>query len=89
VRCALERASVDAPHRGSHQFRHGWPCDCCETAHCCPRSVRSCVTAARNRPPSTPKDVQFGSGAHVHVIGKGRKERCTPLSKDTRAVLAA
>jgi len=34
-------------------------------------------------------DLQFGSGAHVHVIGKGRKERCTPLSKDTRAVLAA
>ncbi len=35
------------------------------------------------------EDVQLGSGAHVHVIGKGRKERCTPLSKDTRAVLAA
>ncbi|MBS0444487.1 MAG: site-specific integrase [Proteobacteria bacterium] len=35
------------------------------------------------------EDVQFGSGAHVHVIGKGRKERCTPLSKDTRSVLAA
>jgi site-specific recombinase XerD len=35
------------------------------------------------------EDVQFGSGAHVHVIGKGRKERCTPLSKDTRAVLTA
>jgi site-specific recombinase XerD len=35
------------------------------------------------------EDVQFGAGAHVHVIGKGRKERCTPLSKDTRAVLAA
>jgi site-specific recombinase XerD len=34
-------------------------------------------------------DVQFGSGAHVHVIGKGRKERCTPLSNDTRAVLTA
>jgi site-specific recombinase XerD len=25
----------------------------------------------------------------VHVIGKGRKERCTPLSKSTRAVLTA
>jgi integrase len=35
------------------------------------------------------EDVQLGSGAHVHVIGKGRKERCTPLSKDTRAVLDA
>lgn len=35
------------------------------------------------------EDVQLGVGAHVHVIGKGRKERCTPLSKNTRAVLAA
>ena len=36
-----------------------------------------------------PEDVQFGAGAHVRVIGKGRKERCTPLSKNTRAVLSA
>ena len=34
-------------------------------------------------------DVHLGVGAHVRVIGKGRKERCTPLSKSTRAVLAA
>jgi len=34
-------------------------------------------------------DLHMGIGAHVHVIGKGRKERCTPLSKSTRAVLAA
>jgi site-specific recombinase XerD len=33
------------------------------------------------------EDVHFGVGAHVCVIGKGRKERCTPLSKSTRAVL--
>ena len=25
------------------------------------------------------------AGAHVRVIGKGRKERCIPLSKSTRA----
>jgi site-specific recombinase XerD len=31
----------------------------------------------------------MGTGAHVRVTGKGRKERCTPLSKNTRAVLAA
>jgi site-specific recombinase XerD len=31
----------------------------------------------------------MGTGAHVRVIGKGRKERCTPLSKNTRVVLAA
>lgn len=36
-----------------------------------------------------PGDVQLGLGAHVRVIGKGRKERCTPLSKNTRAVLSA
>lgn len=34
------------------------------------------------------EDVRLGAGAHVHVIGKGRKERCTPLSKNSRAVLA-
>jgi site-specific recombinase XerD len=34
-------------------------------------------------------DVHLGMGAHVRVVGKGRKERCTPLSKATRAVLTA
>jgi len=35
------------------------------------------------------QDLHLGTGAHVRVIGKGRKERCTPLSKNTRSVLAA
>lgn len=35
------------------------------------------------------EDLHLGVGAHVRVIGKGRKERCTPLSKNTRAVLVA
>ena len=35
----------------------------------------------------TRQDVILGTGAHVHVIGKGRKERCTPLAKPTVAVL--
>jgi site-specific recombinase XerD len=35
------------------------------------------------------EDLHIGAGAHVRVFGKGRKERCTPLSKNTRAVLAA
>jgi site-specific recombinase XerD len=35
------------------------------------------------------EDLHIGAGAHVRVLGKGRKERCTPLSKNTRAVLAA
>ena len=37
----------------------------------------------------TRDDVTLGTGAHVHVIGKGRKERCTPLAKPTVAVLKA
>ena len=34
-------------------------------------------------------DVHLGMGAHVRVLGKGRKERCTPMSKTTRAVMMA
>jgi site-specific recombinase XerD len=37
----------------------------------------------------TRTDVTVGSGAHVRVIGKGRKERCTPLAKPTIVVLKA
>lgn len=32
-------------------------------------------------------DVVLGSGAHVRCEGKGRKQRCTPLGRDTAAVL--
>jgi site-specific recombinase XerC len=32
-------------------------------------------------------DLMVGAGAHLRVIGKGRKERCTPLAKSTLAVL--
>lgn len=34
-------------------------------------------------------DVTLGIGAHIQVIGKGRKERCVPLAKPTVAVLKA
>jgi integrase/recombinase XerD len=34
-------------------------------------------------------DVAFGAGAHIRCIGKGRKERCTPLVKATAKVLRA
>lgn len=37
----------------------------------------------------TRQDVHLDAGAYVHVIGKGRKERCTPLTKQTTAVLRA
>ena len=35
------------------------------------------------------QDLVSGTGAHLRVVGKGRKERCTPLAKPTRAVLKA
>jgi site-specific recombinase XerD len=35
------------------------------------------------------EDVNLQTGAHVRVIGKGRKERCTPLAKRTIKVLQA
>ena len=34
-------------------------------------------------------DVSLGTGANVHTVGKGRKERRTPLVHATRAVLKA
>jgi site-specific recombinase XerD len=37
----------------------------------------------------TRADVIFGAGAHVRVIGKGRKERCTPLARSIHAVVKA
>jgi site-specific recombinase XerD len=37
----------------------------------------------------TRDDLVLGTGAHLRVIGKGRKERCTPLAKPTQAVLTA
>ena len=35
------------------------------------------------------EDIVVGAGAHVRVIGKGRKERCTPFAKSTHIVLKA
>jgi integrase/recombinase XerD len=35
------------------------------------------------------QDVRLGTGAHVRCEGKGRKERCTPLTKSTVIVLTA
>jgi site-specific recombinase XerD len=34
-------------------------------------------------------DIELGTGAHVRVEGKGRKQRAVPLTKDAQAVLAA
>lgn len=39
------------------------------------------LTALRNQ------DVELGTGAHIRCTGKGRKDRSTPLSKTTVAVL--
>lgn len=35
------------------------------------------------------EDIVFGAGAHVRCLGKGRKERCTPLTRETAAVMRA
>jgi site-specific recombinase XerD len=35
------------------------------------------------------QDISLVSGAHVRCVGKGRKERCTPLTKSTVTVLTA
>ena len=37
----------------------------------------------------TREDTHLGGGAHVHVMGKGRKERAVPLARQTAAVLQA
>jgi site-specific recombinase XerD len=37
----------------------------------------------------TRKDLILEPGGHIRVIGKGRKERCTPIASSTRAVLKA
>lgn len=37
----------------------------------------------------TRQDVTLTAGAHVHTVGKGRKERRTPLVPTTRAILKA
>jgi site-specific recombinase XerD len=37
----------------------------------------------------THEDYVLAAGAHLRVIGKGRKERCVPLAKSTRTVLKA
>ncbi len=39
------------------------------------------LTGLRNR------DIELGVGAHVRCTGKGRKSRCTPISKDTVSVM--
>jgi site-specific recombinase XerD len=38
---------------------------------------------------ATRDNLVLGTGAHVRVVGKGRKERCTPLAKPTAAILNA
>lgn len=34
-------------------------------------------------------DVTLGTGAHVRCTGKGRKQRCTPLHRETASLIAA
>jgi len=35
------------------------------------------------------RDISLGTGAHLRCVGKGRKERCTPLRRDAARMLRA
>ena len=35
------------------------------------------------------RDLTFGTGTHVRCVGKGRKERCTPLTRSAALVVSA
>jgi integrase/recombinase XerD len=35
------------------------------------------------------RDIAFGTGAHISCEGKGRKQRCTPLRRDTTKTVEA
>jgi len=37
----------------------------------------------------TCRDVQLGAGSHIRCTGKGRKERCVPLTSKTTAIIRA
>jgi len=78
----LERAEVDAllaaPDRGTWSGRrdHAFILVAVQTG------LRLSEMTGLKR-----EDLVIGAGAHLRVIGKGRKERCTPLAKPTLAVL--
>ena len=61
-----------------------------------PAGATTPCSPSRSRPgcgspssPASPADVTLTTGANVHTVGKGRKERRTPLVPPTRAVLKA
>ena len=55
--CArLQRAGVDAPHKGAHQFRHALAVQhAARRRFAAPRSASCCATAARSPQPCTPR----------------------------------
>jgi site-specific recombinase XerD len=80
----LSRAEVDALLAAPDQIRwsgrrdHAWLLLAVQTG------LRVSELTALTR-----EDTHLGGGAHVHVLGKGRKERCVPLTNQTTAVLQA
>ncbi|WP_292430483.1 tyrosine-type recombinase/integrase [Mesorhizobium sp.] len=52
-----------------------------------PRNYRSPARAENERLRQIIKELQLGHGAHVRCVGKGRKERSTPLTKVAQQAL--
>jgi len=80
----LCRQEVDAllaapdPHTWSGRRDHAWLLLAVQTG------VRLSELTGLKR-----EDTHLGSGAYIHVWGKGRKERCIPLTKQVTGVLHA
>jgi site-specific recombinase XerD len=80
----LCRQEVDAllaapdPHTWSGRRDHAWLLLAVQTG------VRLSELTGLKR-----EDTHLGSGAYIHVLGKGRKERCIPLTKQVTGVLHA
>jgi site-specific recombinase XerD len=80
----LSRPEIDAllaapdPHTWSGRRDHAWLLLAVQTG------LRVSELTGLTR-----EDAHLGAGAYVHVLGKGRKERRTPLTKQTAAVLQA
>jgi len=74
------QALLDAPDRGTWGGRR----DRALMAFAVQTGLRVSELIALNR-----ESIHLGTGPHVRCEGKGRKERCTPLTKETVAIMRA